>query len=157
MPNQGKRRMTKSTLFRPPPPLPKGPFRTKKTTAITEIVNCYAVVFLLRPPNLLRRGPFSDRESVCNLQENGVRTRCAAIVNHRAVLKILRVVNLLRVVFLVRRGPLGLREYPDEKPRTFGNPFPPNTVRVHTKGVARQNGVLRRVLRRFWEGFSEGF
>ena len=37
-----------------------------------------------------------------------VRTRCAAIVNHPAVLEILRVVNLLRVVFLVRRGPLGL-------------------------------------------------
>ena len=43
-----------------------------------------------------------------NSQENGVRTRCAAIVNHPAVLKILRVVNLLRVVFLVRRGPLGV-------------------------------------------------
>ena len=40
-------------------------------------------------------------------QENGVRTRSAAIVNHSAVLKIVRVVNLLRVVFLVRRGPLG--------------------------------------------------
>ena len=36
-----------------------------------------------------------------------MRTRCAAIVNHPAVLKILRVVNSLRVVFLVRRGPLG--------------------------------------------------
>ena len=86
---------------------PKGPFRTKKTTAIEKIVNYYAVVFLLRPPNLLRRGPFSERESVCNFQENGVRTRCAAIVNHRAVLKIPRVVNWLRVVFLVRRGPMG--------------------------------------------------
>ena len=41
------------------------------------------------------------------LRKNGVRTRCAATVNHPAVLKILRVVNLLRVVFLVRRGPLG--------------------------------------------------
>ena len=40
--------------------------------------------------------------------QNGVRTRCAAIVNHRAIVKILRVVNLLRVVFLVRRGPLGI-------------------------------------------------
>ena len=29
------------------------------------------------------------------------------LVNHPAVLKILRVVNLLRVLFLVRRGPLG--------------------------------------------------
>ena len=73
-----------------------------------KIVNYYAVVFLLRPPNLVRRGPFFERKNVCNSQENGVRTRCAAIVNHPAVLKILRVVNLLRVVFLVRRGPLGL-------------------------------------------------
>ena len=72
-----------------------------------NIVNYYAVVFLLRPPNLVRRGPFFERKNVCNSQENGVRTRCAAIVNHPAVLKILRVVNLLRVVFLVRRGPLG--------------------------------------------------
>ena len=86
---------------------PKGPFRTKNTTTIEKIVNYYAVVFLLRPPNLLRRGPFFERKNVCNSQENGVRTRCAAIVNHPAVLKILRVVNLLRVVFLVRRGPLG--------------------------------------------------
>ena len=69
-------------------------------------MNYYAVVFLLRPPNLLRRGPFL-RKNVCNSQEDGVRTRCAAIVNQPAVLKILRVVNLLRVVFFVRRGPLG--------------------------------------------------
>ena len=64
-------------------------------------------MFLLRPPNLLRRGPFFEMKNVCNFQEIGVRTRCAAIVNHPAVLKILRVVNLLRVLFLVRRGPLG--------------------------------------------------
>ena len=71
-------------------------------------MNYYAVVFLLRPPkNLVRRGPFFERKNVYNSQENGVRTRCAVIVNHPAVLKILRVVNLLRVVFLVRRGPLG--------------------------------------------------
>ena len=31
----------------------------------------------------------------------------AAIVDHRAIVKILHVVHLLRVVFLVRRGPLG--------------------------------------------------
>ena len=49
------------------------------------------------------------RKNVCNSHETGVRTRRAAIVNHPAVLKILRVVNLLRVVFLVRRGPLGQR------------------------------------------------
>ena len=80
------------------------------------MVNYYAVVFLLRPPDLLRRGPFSERENVCNSQENGVHTRCAAIVNHRAIVKILRVVNLLRVVFLVRWGPLG----------PFGLPWFPN-------------------------------
>ena len=56
--------------------VPKGPSRTKNTTTIAKIVNYYAVVFLLRPPNLLRRGPFSERENVCNSQENGVRTRC---------------------------------------------------------------------------------
>ena len=87
---------------------PKGPFRTKNTTTIANIVNYYGVVFLLRPPNLVRHGPFFDeRKNVCNSQENGVRTRRAAIVNHPAVLKIVRVVNLLRVLFLVRRGPLG--------------------------------------------------
>ena len=91
---------------------PKGPFRTKKTTTIVKIVNYYAAVFLLRAPNLLRRRPFLERENVCNSQENGVRARCAAIVNHPAVLKILRVVNLLRVVFLVRRGPLGSPDPP---------------------------------------------
>ena len=74
-------------------------------------------MFLLRPPDLLRRGPFSERESVCNSQENGVRTRCATIVNHRAIVKILRVVNLLCVVFLVRRGPLGPEVKITRKPR----------------------------------------
>ena len=66
-------------------------------------MNYYAVVFLLRPPNL-RHG---ERENVCNFQENGVRTRHAAVVNHSAMVNSLRVVNLLRVVFLVRQGPLG--------------------------------------------------
>ena len=70
-------------------------------------MNYYAVAFLPRPPNLVRRGPLFERKNVCNSQESGVRTRRAAIVNHPAVLKILRVVNLLRVVFLARRGPLG--------------------------------------------------
>ena len=45
-------------------------------------MNYYAVVFLLRPQELLRRRPFFERKNVCNSQESGVRTRCAAIVNH---------------------------------------------------------------------------
>ena len=87
--------------------VPKGPFRTKNTTTMAKVVNYYAVVFLLRPPDLLRRRPFAEREDVCNSQANSVCTRCAAIVNHRAIVEILRVVNLLRIVFLVRQGPLG--------------------------------------------------
>ena len=61
-------------------------------------------------PYLLRRRPFFERKNVCNFQENGVRTRCAAIANHSAIVNSLPVVNLLRVVFLVRRGPLGVQE-----------------------------------------------
>ena len=95
----------------------EGPFRTKNTTTIAKIVNYYAVVFLLRPPSLVRRGPFFERKNVCNSQENGVHTRRAAIVNHPAVLKILCVVNLLRVVFLVRRGPLGSAPWAYESQR----------------------------------------
>ena len=93
------RKPTGPNFIHPHPPtpgdtlLPKGPFRTKNTTTIVKIVNYYAIVFLLRPPNLVRRGHFFERKNVCNSQENGVRTRCAAIVNHPAVLKILRVVN----------------------------------------------------------------
>ena len=41
---------------------PKGPRRTKKTTATQNIVNYYAEVFSLRPPDLLRRGRFLRRE-----------------------------------------------------------------------------------------------
>ena len=98
---------------------PKGPFRTKNTTTIAKIVNYYAVVFLLRPPNLLRRGPFFERKNVCNSQENGVRARCAAMVNHTAVRKILRVVNVLHVLFLVRWGPLG-RGFGPSAPQIWG-------------------------------------
>ena len=83
-------------------------------------MNYYAVLFLLRPPNLVRRGPFLVRKNVCNSQETGVRTRRAAIVNHPAVLKILRVVNLLRVVLLVRQGPLGIRRF-SENYKRFGH------------------------------------
>ena len=102
--------------------LPKGPFRTQNTTTIVKIVNYYAVVLLLRPPNLVRRGPFFERKNVCNSQENGVRTRCATTVNHPAVLKILRVVHLLPVVFLVRQGPLGIRP----RKKIFSAPPPPH-------------------------------
>ena len=76
------------------PFLPKGPFLTKNATTTAHIVNYYTVVFFL-----LRRGPFFDRKNVCNSQENGVRTRCAAIVSHSAIVNSQHVVNLLRVFF----------------------------------------------------------
>ena len=65
-------------------------------------------MFLLRPPYSLRHGPSLERKNICNSQENGVCTRCTAIVNHSAIVNSLRVVNLLRVAFFVRKGPLGL-------------------------------------------------
>ena len=80
-----------------------------------KIVNYYAVLFLLRPPNLVRRGPFLVRKNVCNSQETGVRTRRAAIVNHPAVLKIPRVVNLLRRSIFTTAGSFGHTKTP-EKP-----------------------------------------
>ena len=86
---------------------PKGPFRTKKTTAIAKIVKLLRHSVFTTPPKFTTPQTLLERENVCNSQETGVRTRYAAIVNHPAVLKKLRVVNLLRVLFLVRRGPLG--------------------------------------------------
>ena len=126
------------------PDFPKGPFRTKNTTTIVKIVNYYAVVFLLRPPNLVRRGPFFERKNVCNSQENGVRTRCAAIVNQPAVLKILRVVNLLRVVFLVRRGPLGSGRGVFFRAACLQNEIAPKSFNFKTKNGPKNDPKLPR-------------
>ena len=53
-------------------------------------------MFLLRPPDLLlRRERFFERKNVCDSEENGVRTRCAAIVNRYAIVNLLRRANLL--------------------------------------------------------------
>ena len=52
--------------------------------------------------------------------QHSVRPRCAAIVNHSAIVNSLCVANLLRVVFLVRQGPLGSLQ------KKIGNG--PNTV-----------------------------
>ena len=98
------------------PPNPTQRTRTKNTTTIEKIVNYYAVVFLLRPPNLLRRGPFFERQNVCNSQENGVRTRCAAIVYHSAI------------VFLVQRGPLGMDSKHLRLPEHFQKSLPLGTA-----------------------------
>ena len=59
----------------------------------SELVIITTVVFLLRPPNLLRHRPFFERRNVCDSQENGVHTRCAAIINHTAIVNSLHVVN----------------------------------------------------------------
>ena len=88
---------------------PKGPGRTKKyydNSKNSELLR-RNVFTMPPPPYLLRREPFLEREKICNFQENSARTRCAAAVNHNAVVNSLRVENLLRVAFLVRQGPLG--------------------------------------------------
>ena len=61
---------------------PKGPNRTINTTAKQNMVNYYAVAFLLHPPYLLCREPFFERQNACKTKENGIRTRVATIVNH---------------------------------------------------------------------------
>ena len=101
-------------------------------------------MILLRPPNLLRCGPFFERKNVCNSRENGVRTRCAAIVNHPAVLKILRVVNSLRVVNLVRRGPLGL----------CLQEIRPGLLPPPQKKITYAEKILRNYFRGDWETIS---
>ena len=60
-----------------------------------------AVLKTLRDSELLRRSVFTtpprcttmgtlERKNVCNSQEDGVRTRCAAIVNQYAIVNLLR-------------------------------------------------------------------
>ena len=68
----------------------------------------YYVVFLLRPPDLLRREPLFEGTNVCNSQENGVRTRRAAIVNHYAIVDLLRRANLLRRSIFSTAGSFGI-------------------------------------------------
>ena len=87
--------------------LTKGPSRTKNTTATQNIVNYYAVAFLLRPLYLLRREPFFDRKKACKNPGNWNLHRGRRDSESLRIVNSLRVVNLLRVVFLVRPGPLG--------------------------------------------------
>ena len=70
------------------------------------------IVFTTRPPPyLLRCEPFFKRKHVCNSQENGVRTRCAAIVNHYALVNLLRRVSLLLRGIFSTAGSFGSRVY----------------------------------------------
>ena len=74
------------------------------------VVNYYAVVFLLPPPptDLLRHRSFFERKNVCNSQENGVRTRCAAIANHYSIVNLLRRVIYYGLVFFSTAGSFGI-------------------------------------------------
>ena len=77
-------------------------------------------MFLLRPPDLLRHGPFLERENVCNSQENGVHTRCAAIVNHRAIVNLLRRVNLLQRSIFSTAGSFGWHKFRKVQKASYG-------------------------------------
>ena len=70
-------------------------------------MNYYAVVFLLRPPDLLRHEPLFEGTNVCNSQEDCVCTPCAAIVNHYAIVDLLRRANLLRRSIFSTAGSFG--------------------------------------------------
>ena len=72
-----------------------------------EIVSYYAVVFLLRPQILLRCERFLERKKI-NSQENGVRTWHAAIVNHHAIVSLLRRAHLLRRSIFSTAGSFGI-------------------------------------------------
>ena len=87
-------------------------------------MNDYAVVFLLRPPYLLRREAFFERKHAYQTKENGVRTGCAAIVNHCVIVNLLRRVNLLRHSIFSMAGSFG--EF---------NISPPRTSLRHTKNT----------------------
>ena len=80
--------------------LRKGPHCTKYTTTTQNVVNYYAVVFLLRPPKPLRLETFLKKKK-CRPHRRGRDSNHCAIVNSP------RVVDLLCVVFLVLLGPLG--------------------------------------------------
>ena len=69
----------------------------------------YAVVFLLRPPYLLSCEPFFERRNACKNQGKLCPRKGVAIANHCAIVNLLHIVNVYnRIVFLVRRGPLGM-------------------------------------------------
>ena len=86
------------------------------TTQRTQVVNYYAVYSVFTtPPDLLRWEPFFERKNVCNSQENGVHTRCAAIVNHHAIANALRRVNLLRCSIFSTAGSLGHFRFQEKK------------------------------------------
>ena len=79
---------------------PKGPHRTK---IYYGIVNYYVVVFLLRPPYVLRREPLFGEENACMCQR-----RRGAIANHCAIVNLLRIVHLLRRSIFSTAGSFGL-------------------------------------------------
>ena len=63
------------------------------------------------PPDLPRCEPFFERKNVCNSQENGVRTRCAAIAIHYAIVNLLRRVNLLQRSIFSTAGSFGYVQF----------------------------------------------
>ena len=64
--------------------LPKGPSRSKNTTATQNVVNYHAVVFFLRSPALVRLRPCFQGTMSVKPKENGIRTGVVTIANHYA-------------------------------------------------------------------------
>ena len=76
--------------------MPKGPFRTKNTTALKSVVFCYGRSVLLSVPFSCRF--FLEKQALLSTIRS---------VSAIAVAFFLAVVNLLSVLLLVRKGPLG--------------------------------------------------
>ena len=70
-------------------------FRLPKDPAVLKILRdseLLPVVFLLRPANLLRCEPLFEGENASKTQENCVSAGAAAIVDHCAIINLLRIV-----------------------------------------------------------------
>ena len=87
-------------VFASQAPEPKGPFRTKNATALNSVVFYYRHSFLLSG-------------AICCLisfKNSGFKAS-AVVFYYRRSTNLLRIVNLLSVVFLVREGPLGNQRF----------------------------------------------
>ena len=78
-------------LQNPSANLPKGPFRTKNTATTAKNSELLHRSAFTTPPRFTTPRVLLGEGDVCDSQENGVRTWCTAIVNHGAMVKVLRV------------------------------------------------------------------
>ena len=93
------------------PPLSTSPNQYPKDPAVLKTVRDSELlrrsVFYYPPQIYYAVNPLFDGTNAYNSQENGVGTRCAAIVNHYAIVNLLRRANLLRRSIFSTAGSFG--------------------------------------------------